>query len=69
MLRLVFCASLAWSAMGQCIAYETPVTLEGKLAKVDEAGYNSYFVIRLSRPICLLGSPNDALEHGCSATK
>jgi len=52
-------------AAGQCLRYETPVHLKGRLILQDENGYRQYFVFNPEKPICTLATPGDDLTQAC----
>ena len=42
-----------------CLPQRKPVTLSGRLVRVDEHGYTEWIALRLLRPICVLADPTD----------
>jgi Domain of unknown function (DUF4431) len=66
MLKVFFVPVLfATGAFGQnCMTYGTPSTLAGTLFLNDEAGYNQFTALRLTRPICTAPDPRDVADPG-----
>ena len=57
------------SGYGQnCIKYGAPITLAGTLLLKDEAGYNQFVAVKLTRPICAVGNPKDTAYPGTTTT-
>jgi hypothetical protein len=45
-----------------CLPQLKPVTLSGRLVRVDEHGYTEWIALRLLRPICALADPTDQFK-------
>src|SRR5262249_53142745 len=46
----------------ECLPLDKPVTLSGRLVRVDERGYMEWIALALPRPICALADPTDGFE-------
>jgi hypothetical protein len=45
-----------------CLPQRKPVTLSGRLVRVDEHGYTEWIALRLRQPICALADPTDQFK-------
>jgi hypothetical protein len=55
-------ALLAASSFAQnCIQYNVPVTLAGRLSLVNESGYNQFIAFNLRSPLCTASDPGKGL--------